>query len=142
MATKPIDYDSFLSSSGKLRQPSPIRAIQPLLSIPGMVPVGQQRNLFTQISLGGGLPNPSLFPFKSLEFTVEDTKIALTNKELSVALQYSGSVQPIYSFLTGSVWTRQPRSPIKGTPEESSSTPTRRQGMACDGEQWQPRCSV
>eukprot|EP01127_Copromyxa_protea_P016365 TRINITY_DN4843_c0_g1_i1.p1 TRINITY_DN4843_c0_g1~~TRINITY_DN4843_c0_g1_i1.p1 ORF type:complete len:394 (-),score=92.23 TRINITY_DN4843_c0_g1_i1:12-1193(-) len=49
------------------------------MAIPGM------------ISLGGGLPNPSLFPFKSLEFTVEDTKITLTDAELAAALQYSGS---------------------------------------------------
>ena len=42
------------------------------------------------ISLGGGLPNPSLFPFKSLSFTVDDgTALELSAEELSSALQYS-----------------------------------------------------
>lgn len=48
------------------------------MSLPGM------------ISLGGGLPNPMLFPFKKLTMQLEDgTDLALTPDELSVALQYS-----------------------------------------------------
>jgi hypothetical protein len=58
-----IDYDSFLSRSARARVPSPIRcdscppiacspSLTPLMAIPGM------------ISLGGGLPNPSTFPFQ------------------------------------------------------------------------------
>jgi hypothetical protein len=63
------------------------------MAIPGMV-LDDRPICFShkQISLGGGLPNPSLFPVKSLEFTVDDTKVSLTEKELATALQYSGSV--------------------------------------------------
>ena len=49
-----VDYDSYLTKRSAARKPSPIRALQPLLSIPGM------------ISLGGGMPNESLFPFESM----------------------------------------------------------------------------
>lgn len=46
----PLDYDSYLTKRSLARKPSPIRALMPLLSIPGM------------ISLGGGMPNEGLFP--------------------------------------------------------------------------------
>lgn len=51
-ATTLPDYDSFLTARSKARKPSPIRALQPLLAIPGM------------INFGSGMPNASLFPFK------------------------------------------------------------------------------
>lgn len=51
-ATALPDYDSFLTARSKARKPSPIRALQPLLAIPGM------------INFGSGMPNASLFPFK------------------------------------------------------------------------------
>ena len=50
MPTDPLDADSFLTKRSLARKPSPIRALMPLLSIPGM------------ISLGGGMPNEGLFP--------------------------------------------------------------------------------
>jgi kynurenine/2-aminoadipate aminotransferase len=60
------------------RQPSAIRSLQPLMAIPGM------------ISLGGGMPNPALFPFRALSFALPDgTTLSLTQKELEEALQYS-----------------------------------------------------
>ncbi len=49
------DYESFLTRRSKARKPSAIRALQPLLRIPGM------------ISLGGGFPNPSSFPFEKYD---------------------------------------------------------------------------
>ena len=43
-----MDYSSYLSRQSKLREPSPIRALQPLVKIPGM------------ISLGGGMVSSHL----------------------------------------------------------------------------------
>ena len=53
------DYSGFLSNASLKRQPSAIRALMPLLKIPGM------------ISLGGGMPNPQTFPFKKMIVEVE-----------------------------------------------------------------------
>ncbi|KAH3767679.1 PLP-dependent transferase [Pelomyxa schiedti] len=79
-ATTTRDYTKYLSPRCLRRQPSPIRAIMPLTSIPGM------------ISLGGGLPNASTFPFKSINFELKDgTTVSLTGPQLSTALQYSPS---------------------------------------------------
>jgi kynurenine/2-aminoadipate aminotransferase len=50
----------------------------PLLQVPGM------------ISLGGGLPNPETFPFKSLTVQLKDgSEYAISGKGLDAALQYS-----------------------------------------------------
>jgi kynurenine/2-aminoadipate aminotransferase len=72
------DYTAFLSAASLRRKPSPIRALMPLVKTPGM------------ISLGGGMPNPTTFPFTSLQFTTNkgDT-LSLTKAELNEALQYS-----------------------------------------------------
>lgn len=44
----------------------------------------------TLISLGGGQPNPSTFPFKSIQVESRDgNKFILKGKDLSKALQYS-----------------------------------------------------
>eukprot|EP00808_Paulinella_micropora_P010892 g51762.t1 len=53
------DYSRWLSPRSLLRTPSPIRALQPLLAVPGV------------ISLGGGMPNPSTFPFQSISVTLQ-----------------------------------------------------------------------
>lgn len=81
MSSLPIFSDESLR-----RTPSPIRALQPLMSTPGM------------INFGGGLPNPSLFPFSALSFTVKDPEtgaatqtIELTPEEMKEALQYSAT---------------------------------------------------
>eukprot|EP01117_Protostelium_nocturnum_P003432 TRINITY_DN1445_c0_g1_i1.p1 TRINITY_DN1445_c0_g1~~TRINITY_DN1445_c0_g1_i1.p1 ORF type:complete len:429 (-),score=123.17 TRINITY_DN1445_c0_g1_i1:60-1346(-) len=74
------NYQIFLSERSKRRKPSPIREIQPLLSIPGM------------ISLGGGTPNPSLFPFDSMAITLKDgTKLEIPKQSMEIGLQYSPS---------------------------------------------------
>ncbi len=52
------DYDAYLSERSRARQPSAIRALQPLLSEPGM------------ISLGGGMPNPETFPFDEISVEI------------------------------------------------------------------------
>lgn len=58
-------YEDYLSTISRRRKPSAIRALQPLLSIPGM------------ISLGGGMPNPKTFPITSLQFTIEGQEVIL-----------------------------------------------------------------
>jgi len=73
-----IDYRSYLSRQSRLREPSPIRALQPLVKLPGM------------ISLGGGMPNPDTFPIKGMSITLDDgTELHLTPDEVTSALQYS-----------------------------------------------------
>lgn len=75
---KITDYSTFLSIISRRREPSPIRALLPLLSIPGM------------LSLGGGFPNPETFPFASFSFTLDDgTQLNLSPSEINYALQYS-----------------------------------------------------
>jgi kynurenine/2-aminoadipate aminotransferase len=76
-------YQRFLSRRGQRLQPSAIRALQPFLSIPGM------------ISLGGGMPNRATFPLDSLSFTSPllpaGSEITVDSQALSAALQYSSS---------------------------------------------------
>jgi len=49
-----------------------------MLAIPGMV------------SLGGGMPNPELFPFSGIQFTLKDgTELKLSKAAVAEALQYS-----------------------------------------------------
>lgn len=51
-----------------------------------------QRSPPTMISLGSGAPNPSTFPFKSIEVEVTDgTSFKLMGAEMKRALQYSQS---------------------------------------------------
>ena len=50
----PADFSDLLTEVSASRQPSAIRRLIPLLSIPGM------------ISLGGGMPNPETFPFSKI----------------------------------------------------------------------------
>ena len=72
-------YDGFLSTRSAAREQSAIRALQPLLSVPGM------------ISLGGGLPNPATFPFSGLQVTTKDGTTLDLTEALPSALQYSGT---------------------------------------------------
>ena len=99
------------------REPSPIRALLPLMSVPGMVRWRARARgwlprlgpylLFAhglatarlgwprQISLGGGLPNPNLFPVRGVTFELDDgTMIALEPELVKEALQYSATVGP------------------------------------------------
>lgn len=72
------EYESYFSAQSLARQPSPIRALQPLLAIDGV------------ISLGGGMPNPETFPLEGASFTVRGGHtMELTAAELNAALQYS-----------------------------------------------------
>ena len=44
------------------------------------------------LSLGAGLPNPSLFPFQSAQFTINDgMQLSLQDEEIKEALQYTNS---------------------------------------------------
>lgn len=75
---KHTDYTAYLSRQSKLREPSPIRALQPLVTLPGM------------ISLGGGMPNPDTFPIKGLSIELDGGEtLHMTPEETNTALQYS-----------------------------------------------------
>ncbi|KAN0029875.1 hypothetical protein ACTA71_008012 [Dictyostelium dimigraforme] len=72
------DYSYFLSKRGKLKEASPIRSLFQYSGLPGM------------ISLGGGLPNASTFPFKSIEIELKDgSKLEIQGSDLEEAFQYS-----------------------------------------------------
>jgi kynurenine/2-aminoadipate aminotransferase len=72
---------SFLSRVALRRKPSPIRALMPFLSRPGM------------ISLAGGFPNPQTFPLTALSFTLRTGEtVQLSAQELAAGLQYGPSV--------------------------------------------------
>jgi kynurenine/2-aminoadipate aminotransferase len=85
-----MNYSKFLSKISKLRQPSAIRSLAPLVKLPGM------------ISLAGGLPNGESFPFDSCTFNLKDgTQITLSKAQLGTALQYSPSegIADLYEWL-------------------------------------------
>ena len=86
-----INYAGYLSERSLAREPSAIRALQPLLSEPGM------------ISLGGGMPNPSTFPFDEITVGIcggeSAGSFSLQGKELEAILQYS-STRGIPSLLS------------------------------------------
>jgi kynurenine/2-aminoadipate aminotransferase len=80
------DFSDLFTETSKRRQPSAIRAIFPLLGIPGMV------------SFGGGMPNPSTFPMTKVTVDVRsstgggpDKTLTLEGASLASALQYSGT---------------------------------------------------
>ncbi len=76
------NYASFLSRVSTRREPSAIRALQPLLAVPGM------------ISLGGGMPNPESFPFKRIDVEMKSGEsITLEGAVLEEAMQYSATVR-------------------------------------------------
>lgn len=58
----PLDVQRYLSPNGARREPSALRALVPIMAIPGM------------ISLGGGMPNPHLFPFESQKSAHSDSR--------------------------------------------------------------------
>ncbi|ORY46995.1 PLP-dependent transferase [Rhizoclosmatium globosum] len=73
-----MDYSRFISPKSARRQPSAIRSLAPLLSLPGM------------ISLGGGNPHPDSFPYVGLSFRLRSGEVIdVPEKEVQQALQYS-----------------------------------------------------
>lgn len=75
---KAIPIAPYLSLAGSRCEESPLRSLQPFLTQPGM------------ISLGAGLPNPTLFPFKSISMQFnDDVSVALSSDELYSSMQYS-----------------------------------------------------
>ncbi|KAH8928881.1 PLP-dependent transferase [Atractiella rhizophila] len=73
-----VDYDSFISKSGRKWTPAPIRHLLPLEEQPGM------------ISFLTGKPNPVSFPFRFISFGLADSDevCTLEGQELYDALQY------------------------------------------------------
>ena len=61
LSYEPLDVQRYLSPYGARREPSALRALVPIMAIPGM------------ISLGGGMPNPRLFPFESQTTPIPDS---------------------------------------------------------------------
>ncbi|KYQ91478.1 hypothetical protein DLAC_08445 [Tieghemostelium lacteum] len=87
-----IDYNKFISNRGKLKGPSAIREIIAISQQPGM------------ISLGGGLPNPSTFPFKSIKVELKDSSsLTIEGQDLELALQYL----PTYGLPKLSLWLKE-----------------------------------
>ena len=80
---KPLDERRYLSPYGARREPSALRQLVPIMAIPGM------------ISLGGGMPNPHLFPFESVTVRMKDGfewRITHEDKEEMIdSFQYSGT---------------------------------------------------
>ncbi|EQC42748.1 hypothetical protein SDRG_00471 [Saprolegnia diclina VS20] len=73
-----LHYESYFTAKSLRRQPSAIRSLQPMVSLPGM------------ISLGGGMPNPSTFPFESMSVKLKSGEtMDLRGAALEAALQYS-----------------------------------------------------
>ncbi len=71
-----INIEERLAQRARGREPSPIRALFPLLSVPGM------------ISFGGGYPNPTTFPFSGMDLHFHGGKqISISGAEMNPALQ-------------------------------------------------------
>ena len=101
------DYTPFLSVRNLRRKPSAIRELQPLFSLPGMVCSNLLFLFFRswflisskQISLGGGMPNPTLFPFEKMQLTLKNGQtLDVGGSDLAEALQYSSSVISLSSL--------------------------------------------
>ena len=77
----------FFSQRTMQRKPSAIRTLIPLMKIPGV------------LSLGGGVPNPEVFPVKGITYEFDKYSIQISDERLKEALQYSSSYG-IESLLT------------------------------------------
>ena len=96
-----LNHAQFFTQTALRRAPSPVQELYPLLRLPGI------------ISLGGGAPNPSTFPFKSVSFEVPSAASILNNsndslktlsfndEELDIAFQYglAKGIPPLYEYL-------------------------------------------
>ncbi|XJO76520.1 hypothetical protein BDV3_007030 [Batrachochytrium dendrobatidis] len=80
-AKKPItDYTEYFSPRAAARRPSAIRDLATLVNVPGM------------ISLGGGNPHPSTFPFASIQYTLKSGEVIdIPTEQVKQALQYSAT---------------------------------------------------
>ena len=73
-----MDYTQFLSDRALRRRTPAIRKLYPLLKTPGI------------ISLGGGNPSPTLFPFKNAVFTLVDgSEVSVSAATFEHSLQYN-----------------------------------------------------
>ena len=94
-----INYLSYVSQRTLRRKPSAIRELMPLMRLPGMVCFLifqthlHKLNKSFKISLGGGLPNASLFPINKLTVNLKDgSDLEISGEMLDKALQYAPSV--------------------------------------------------
>ncbi|KXS11935.1 PLP-dependent transferase [Gonapodya prolifera JEL478] len=79
-STRITDYATYISSRSAARKPSAVRALQPLLAIPGM------------ISLGGGYPDTATFPFESVTMKLKTGETLEIGKEdMAKVLQYNAT---------------------------------------------------
>ena len=100
-----VDYDHFINDFSKLRQPSVIRELSKssliiIIIIKTSIKINKILNFFPpdklysqktsdMVSLAGGLPNVTTFPFKEIQITLsDDSTISLKEKSLYDALQY------------------------------------------------------
>ncbi|EFA84232.1 hypothetical protein PPL_03309 [Heterostelium album PN500] len=100
------DYTPFLSSRAARRRPSPLRELVKYATNPEI------------ISLGGGLPNPKTFPFKSFKFELKDgTSIDIEGSNLETALQYT----PTYGIPSFIKCLKDLQKRIHNLPESNTS---------------------
>ncbi|XP_043916358.1 kynurenine/alpha-aminoadipate aminotransferase, mitochondrial-like [Protopterus annectens] len=77
-----MNYSRFINIVSAARQPSPIRVLTDLY----------QRSPPSMISLAGGVPNPSLFPYETTTISLKDgSKLDFGWNIMQQALQYSSS---------------------------------------------------
>ncbi|XP_067885388.1 kynurenine/alpha-aminoadipate aminotransferase, mitochondrial [Heterodontus francisci] len=77
-----MNYFRFINAVSAARKPSPIRVLTELM----------QKSPPTMISLAGGMPNASMFPFETASFTIKDgLQITFNPDTMNKALQYSAS---------------------------------------------------
>lgn len=75
-----MDYVRWIAPRSARRMPSAIRSLVKFLGLPGM------------ISLGGGNPHPSTFPFASMSFKLKTGEvIEVSEEDTARALQYSAT---------------------------------------------------
>ncbi|KAK6637666.1 hypothetical protein RUM44_008088 [Polyplax serrata] len=94
---QPIDYDYFVNDFSKLRQPSVIRELNKLYS----------QKTTEMISLAGGLPNTTTFPFEEIAIRLNDGScITLKERILHDSLQYipTQGYPPLLEKLREIVW--------------------------------------
>nr|XP_039259967.1 kynurenine/alpha-aminoadipate aminotransferase, mitochondrial-like [Styela clava] len=87
-----LDFDRFFSEVSKRRRPCAIR--QSVATLAKSSP--------TNISFGPGMPNPSTFPFESIDVKIKNgSTVKIEGEELARALQYSksGGIEELKEWL-------------------------------------------
>ncbi|KAL0075623.1 pyridoxal phosphate-dependent transferase [Phycomyces blakesleeanus] len=87
-----MDYTKFMSERSQARNPSAIRALMPYMNCKNM------------ISLGAGQPNPSTFPFESMQLKLKTGEIIDVDPQLfqrSLSYDLTSGLSPLNEWLRG-----------------------------------------